>query len=104
MIETNIRIVSYGTKLRLRTRVLKVEGSEEPPKLGEFAVSVLRRERRLTSVVSGGSLLALTSDPVRQVEHDKEGRRVVIHDTGESRELRFSNPADRPLMAQLLER
>jgi len=104
MLETNIRIVRFGTKLRLRTRVLKVEGSEEPPKLGEIAVSVLRRECRLTSVVAGSSLLALTSESVRKVEHDREGRRVVIHDTGESRELRFSNPSDRPLMAQLLER
>src|SRR5713101_186788 len=104
MIETNIRIVKYGATLRLRTRVLKFEGSEEPPKLGEIAVSVLRRERWLASVVSGNSLLALTPQLVRKVEQDKEGRRVVIQDTEESRELRFSNPADRLLMAQLLER
>jgi hypothetical protein len=104
MLETNIRIVRFGTKLRLRTRVLKFEGSELPPKLGEIAVSVLRRERRLASVVSGGTLLALTSDPVREVEQDKNGRKMLIQDTGESRELRFSNTADRHLMAQLLER
>jgi hypothetical protein len=104
MLETNIRIVRFGAKLRLRTRVLKFEGSELPPKLGEIAVSVLRRERRLASVVAGGKLLALTSEPVREVEQDKNGRKMLIQDMGETRELRFSNLADRHLMAQLLER
>lgn len=104
MLETNIRIVRFGNKLRLRTRVLKFEGSELAPKLGGIAVSVLRRERRLASVVAGNTLLALTSEPVKAVEQDKEGRKILIQDIGESRELRFSNQADRHLMAQLLER
>jgi hypothetical protein len=104
MLETNIRIVRYGSNLRLRARVLKFEGSELPPKLGEIAVSVLRKETRLASVVQDSSLLAMTSRPIRDVEQEKDGRRVVIQDTREIRELRFSNPADRALMTQLLER
>ncbi len=104
MLETNIRIVETGTNLRLQTRVLEFEGSEGSPKAGEIAVSFLRRDRGLASVVSGGQLLALTSDPVRTVERNKEGQRIVIRDTGRVRELRFSTPGDRMLLANLLER
>lgn len=104
MLETNIRIVSTGTNLHLQTRVLEFEGSDGSPKTGEIAVSFLRRDRGLASVVSGNSMLALTSEPVRTVERSKEGQRIVIRDTGQVRELRFSNPSDRMLLANLLER
>lgn len=97
MLETNIRIIETGTNLRLQTRVLEFEGSEGSPKAGEIAVSFLRRDRGLASVVSGSQLLALTSEPVRTVERNKEGQRMVIRDTGRVRELRFANPADRCL-------
>src|SRR4029077_6856400 len=103
MLETNIRIVETGTNLCLQTRVLEFEGSEGTAKTGEIAVSFLRRDRGLASIVSGNSLLALTSEPVRTVER-KEGQRMVIRDTGRMRELKFSNPSDRMLLANLLER
>jgi hypothetical protein len=104
MLETNIRIVETGTNLHLKTRVLEFEGSDDSPKTGELAVSFLRRDRSVASIVLGNSLLALTSEPVTIVERNKEGQRMVIRDTGRVRELRFSNPGDRMLMANLLER
>lgn len=104
MLETNIRIVGTGTKLSLETKVLTFECSESGPRLGEIAVSFLRRDRGLASVVSGNSLLALTSGSVKTVERNKDTRRMVIRDTGNVRELRFSNPCDRMLMADLLAR
>jgi len=104
MLETNIRIVETGAKLSLKTKVLTFQGSETGPKLGEIVVSFLRRDRGLASVVSGNTLLALTSGAVKTVERNKEGHRTVIRDTGKVRELRFSSPGDRSLMAELLAR
>jgi len=68
MLETNIRIVETGTSLCLQTRVLEFEASEGTARTGEIAVSFLRRDRGLASIVAGNSLLALTSEPVRTVE------------------------------------
>jgi len=103
MLETNIRIVGTGANLRLQTRVLEIEAGDDSPKTGEIAVSFLRRDRSVASVVSRNSLLALASQPVRTVER-KAGKRMVIRDTGRTRELTFSNPGDRLLLASLLER
>jgi len=104
MLETNIRMIKAGTKLELTTRVLSYEGNQVGPKLGEIAVSFLRRDRDLAAVVAGNCLLALTSDPVRPVERNKNGDCVAIKDSGTTRVLKFSIPTDRRLMADLVER
>jgi len=104
MLETNIRIVEGGAKLKLETRMLRFEGSESGPKLGEIAVSFLRRDRQIASVVSGDCLLALTSGAVATVERNREGNPISIRDTGRVRTLQFSNPKDRQLMVDLMAR
>ncbi len=104
MLETNIRIVETGPSLKLQTRVLRVEASEGGPRTSEIAVSFLRRDRGIASVVLGSSLLALTSSAVPTVERNKDGNPISIRDTGQVRILQFSNPSDRQLMCDLLAR
>ena len=106
MLETNIRIVEDGVNLCLNARVAEVVAQDLSPDLLQKACSALRKRQALAAVVNSdkASLLVATKRPVPNVVVQADDWRLEVRDSGRTRQLRFANLYEKPLVAQLLER
>ena len=66
MIETNIRIVNFGAKLRLDTRVAGLIGQDISPNLKQKACNSLRR-KGLASVPCPEGILVAGTKPIKNM-------------------------------------
>ena len=108
MIETNVRIISYGTGIYLDTRLAKIGLQDRSSELMNRVCGILRHQYRLAAIpysLSGGpELLIASSRPIPFIEIERENWRAEVRDGGRSCRLQFRNPGEAPLMAQLMER
>ena len=104
MTETNIRIVNPGTELSLDTRYAQIEAQDSSPDLAERACSVLRTRYRLAAVPCPGmpGILVATQDPIQSVTLQGDDWSIEVRDGGETRHLRFANPEDTQILAELV--
>ena len=103
MIETNIRIVNFGAKLYLDTRVADLVGQDISPNLEQKACNALRR-KGLASVPCPEGILVAGTKPIRTCDISEDDWRVEIRDKGVIKRLNFSKPNEAAILAQLLER
>ena len=106
MIETNIKIVRFGSKLRLDVRPAKVTTQAAVPELLEKACNALASRQHLSAVKeSGGNshILVLSGEPISKINLEEDNWYLDVEDAG-SRRLNFSTSEDQFLMTQLLER
>ena len=103
MIETNIRIVNFGAKLRLDTRVAGLIGQDISPNLKQKACNSLRR-KGLASVPCPEGILVAGTKPIKTCDISEDDWRVEIRDKGVIERLHFSKPNEATMLAQLLER
>lgn len=107
MIETNIRIVEYGTGLYLDTRYATVAIQDPSPQLLWRLCGTLRYRHGLAAVPSStsrdpGLIVASTAQISHKVVETREWR-AEVRDSGQSHRLRFSVPEEANLIAQLME-
>lgn len=103
MIETNIRIVNFGPKLRVDTRLATLVGQHISPELKQRACHLLRR-KGLASVPCPEGLLVVGTRPFQRCVIEDDDCRLEIHDSGVIKRLRFSRRQDTDLLTQLMER
>ena len=103
MIETNIRIVNFGAKLYLDTRVADLIGQDISPDLKQRACNALRR-KGLASVPCPEGILVVGTKPIKTCDISEDDWRVEIRDKGVIKRLHFSKPNEAAMLAQLLER
>jgi hypothetical protein len=106
MIETNIRIVQPGTKLALTVRRAEVITQSCSADLLERACNALRKRHGLAAVAGHDqkTLFVATQKIVPNLVIQEDDWRLELKDSGSTLDLRFTNRADRNLLAQLLER
>ena len=103
MIETNIRIVNYGAKLSLDTRVADLVGQDISPDLKQRACQALRK-KKLASVPCPEGILVAGTRPIQPIVISEDDLRLDIRDKGATRRLHFSDPDEAAMLTQLLER
>ena len=103
MIETNIRIVNFGAKLYLNTRVADLVGQDISPNLKQRACNALRR-KGLASVPCPEGILVAGTKPIKTCDISEDDWRVEIRDKCVTKQLHFSKPNEAAMLAQLLER
>lgn len=103
MIETNIRIVNFGAKLYLDTRVAGLVGQDISPNLKQKACNALRR-KGLASVPCPEGILVAGTKSIETCVISEDDWRVEIRDKGVIKRLHFSKPNEAAVLAQLLER
>ena len=106
MIETNIRIVQPGTRLALTVQRAEVITQSCSADLLERACSALRKRHGLAATASHDqkTLYVATQRTIPNLVIQEDDWRLELKDSGSTLDLRFSNRADRNLLAQLLER
>lgn len=107
MLETNARIVEPGKKIELEVRCIEISAAHISPELKEKSCSVLANHYGISAVphdTDTSSLYALTNCQITQVSVDEDNQHVNLKNSDRTKLLKFSNPKDRPLIAQLLER
>jgi hypothetical protein len=104
ILETNYKIVEYGTNLHLDVRYASVETLDASPDMLEKACSRLRSRAGLAAVVCGDRLLVLSRKEFAEQTLEGDDWRMIVKDAGTAKRLRFSNYKDRKLMALLVER
>ena len=108
MLETNCRIVEPGTEIELEVRCIEILATHISPELKEKACSILANHSSISAVPSNTNdafLYVLTdSSQIDGVSLDEDNQQVELIDSDRTKKLKFSNPEDRSIMAQLLER
>jgi hypothetical protein len=109
MIETNIRIVNYGTGLHLDTRYVTVDTQAPSSELLWRLCGTLRYPPYGLAAIPYGSstepmLLVASSEPISHKVVKMREWRAEVRDSGQSRRLQFSVPNEASLIAQLMER
>lgn len=107
MIETNIRIVNYGTGLYLDTRYAAVAIQDPSPELLWRLCGTLRYRYGLAATPYGAfqepTLLVASPRPISRKVVETQEWRAEVQDGGQSRRLQFSVPNEASLIAQLME-
>lgn len=106
MIETNIKIVRFGKRLRLNVRRAKVTTQDIIPELLEKSCNALSNRHQLSAVKDGrndSQILILSNKIVPKTTLEDDNWHLEVEDIG-TQCLHFSNPRDQFLMTQLLER
>lgn len=106
MIETNIKIVRFGEKLRQNVRQAKVTTQDIVPELLEKTCNALSNRHNLSAVKDGRSdsqILVLSNNTVPKTTLEDDNWHLEVEDAG-NKVIYFSNPRDQFLMTQLLER
>ena len=106
MLETNCRIIKSGTKIELEVRCIEILAAHVSHELKEKVCSVLANRLGISAISKGNStfLYAFTDGRVDSVPLDEDNLKVTLKDSDRIEILKFSNPEDRPLIAQLIER
>ncbi|NJO93344.1 MAG: hypothetical protein HC820_01370 [Hydrococcus sp. RM1_1_31] len=106
MLETNIYIVKPGIELTLNVRCVEIIASHISPDLKEKSCSILANQIGVAAVLSNQQsvLLALTDQQITAFPINEDNWSAKVKDSDRTLLLKFSNPKDRPLIAQLLER
>lgn len=106
MLETNCRIIKLGTKIELEVRCIEILTAHVSSELKEKACSVLANQLGISAISKSNSrfLYAFTDGRVDSVPLDEDNLKVTLKDSDRIEILKFSNPEDRPLIAQLIER
>jgi len=104
ILETNYKIVEYGTNLHLDARYASVETLDTSPDMLEKACSRLRSRAGLAAVVCGDRLLVLSRKEFADQTLEGDDWRMIVKDAGTAKRLRFGDYKDRKLMAMLVER
>ncbi len=106
MIETNIKIVRFGSNLRLDVRRARVVTQNVVPELVEKTCNALAGRHHLSAVKDGANrsqILVLSNERIPKITLEGDNWHLEIEDIGKHR-LHFSKPEEQFLMAQLLER
>ena len=106
MIETNIRIVEPGVNLRFEVRCAEVITQDLSHDLLQRACGAIQKRHGLGAVVAPdkSSILVATHKSVPKVVVQDDDWRLEVKDSGRTRVLRFTEPRESQLLAQLLER
>lgn len=104
MTETNIRVVAPGATLYLDTRCIEVVALDCSPELVQRACNALRRRGLAAVPGPGGGLLVVAREPIPSLIAQEDNWCVEVKDRGQTRRLKFAEPDDIPLLAQLVER
>lgn len=108
MIETNIRLVKYGTQFHLDVRRLVLKSQDVSPGTLQKACGILRRRFQLPAVPlklpETLGLLVVSAKPIGNLTLEGDDWRAEIEDSGEVRCLEFSNPGHVTILAQLVQR
>lgn len=106
MLETNCRIIESGTKIELEVRCIEILAAHVSHELKEKVCSVLANRSGISAISKSNStfLYAFTDGRVDSVPLDEDNLKVTLKDSDRIEILKFSNPEDRPLIAQLIER
>jgi hypothetical protein len=107
MIETNIRIMNYGTGLYLDTRYAAVAIQDSSPELLWRLCGTLRYRYGLAAIPYSSSqdpsLIVASTMPISRKVIETQEWRAEVQGSGQSRRLRFSVPNEASLIAQLME-
>lgn len=106
MIETNIKIVRFGSNLHLDVRRARVIMQNVVPELVEKTCNALAGRHHLSAVKDSANrsqILVLTNEQIPNITLEDNNWHLEIEDIGKRR-LHFSKAEDQFLMTQLLER
>jgi len=105
MIETNIRIVSPGTDLRLPIRRAQLRTASPDADLLELACLRLRARHGLAATPDeDGTILVATSRPIPKLDIKEKDRQLVLEDAQDSFSLGLGDELGRALLPTLIER
>lgn len=107
-IETNIRIVNYGPNLYIRVREAVIEGADLSPDIVQRACRSLQFRRGVAAIphpTQNNRLLIARPHPIKDMSLKESNWAVQIKDSGRpSRQYYWSNPDERVVVTQLIER
>ena len=99
-------LIESETKIELEVRCIEILAAHVSHELKEKAYSVLANRLGISAISKSNStfLYAFTSSRVDSVPIDEDNLKVTLKNSDRIEILKFSNPEDRPLIAQLIER
>jgi len=107
MLETNIKLIKYGTRLRLKTRIATLRGQILTPKVLQKCCRTLKNEQGVAAIpynLSDQPSLLVATDKITTTEARDDECCVEISDSGQTQTLKFYQQEDQEFISNLVER